>query len=211
MRTARADSIRLRRRAQRDHQLVHHIPGIDARADQRDPPRLGLGVELRRPAPDTCGTDTPAPRTLRRRTLPRQGTPATVPSRSAGRKTSNGSPRPAIRRAWPRRHRRSARPMARPRPDHVAQVAPRLGRIGIDRPDNLDRVFFPHQPHDGRTDGTDAVLHRANFFLQSWLRSKLGANTIKELRGAFNLICARVRSNEKVEQVSACGDCTLKD
>ena len=50
---------------------------------------------------------------------------------------------------------------------HVAQVAPRLGRIGIDRADNFDRIFFPHQPHDGRADGADAVLHRSNFLFQS--------------------------------------------
>ena len=53
---------------------------------------------------------------------------------------------------------------------HVAQVAPRLGWIGIDRPDNFDGVFFPHQPHDGRADGADAVLHRTNLFFQSRLR-----------------------------------------
>ena len=39
---------RLRRGAERDQQLVHHIARIDARADQRDAPRLGLGIELRR-------------------------------------------------------------------------------------------------------------------------------------------------------------------
>ena len=59
--------------------------------------------------------------------------------------------------------------------DDVAQVAPGLVRIGIDRPDNLDGAFFAHQPHDTRADGAHAVLHRPNLFLQSQLRPAISA------------------------------------
>ena len=48
MRTARADSMACDSGAQCDQQLVHHKAGIDARADQRDAPRLGFRIELRR-------------------------------------------------------------------------------------------------------------------------------------------------------------------
>ena len=86
----------------------------------------------------------------------------------------------------------------------VAQVAAGFGRIRIDGSDNFDGFFFPHQAHDGGTDGADAVLHRTNFLFHSRLRCahsaesntagvraaivqcQIGANTIKQSRGVFN-------------------------
>ena len=59
------------------------------------------------------------------------------------------------------------------RAHHVAQVASRFGRIGIDRADDFDGFLFPHQPDNRGSDGTDAVLHRANFLSSRWAPLRL--------------------------------------
>ena len=165
----------LRRGAQRDQELVHHEAGIDARADQRDAPRLGFGIELRREfrifperirqlfaRRDDAGFRGQARHQLIHHAGQERGGRM---DHHVGGFAQHGRGVIGDRHA-PRRVGRA---------HHFAQVASRLGRIGIDGPDHFDGFLFAHQPHNRGSDGTDAVLHRTNFLLHDGLRRARGA------------------------------------
>src|SRR5437879_6548595 len=80
----------------------------------------------------------------------------------------------------------------------LAQIAPGLGRVGVDRADDFHRLLFAQQAHDGGADRSDAVLDGANLFSHDELHGcpegigtrtgSMRANTIKETTTSFNQI-----------------------